>query len=287
MSDNNDEKTGKIRDVVTGIIGAGTTAAGVATSNPILAAGGISAVLQSILNSTIRGRSEQWYDELAKGLKKLEDKVDDFKFEEKIKDPRVTSAIIETTLSAVKTDRDEKKLMLRNAVLNISKTTSGNLDKEIIFLRLIDEFTPSHVQVLQILAEPEPHIIQIVGQNTGMMNFEVPNNFISITGLPQQMYDLILNELRAKGLLSSRETRILAVNQDLASTAPSSGPVDAYYCGPGGDAVPIPFTHSHQLPSALQQCSTSIHNITVESKNYVSQLGYEFLEMIKNPLTDD
>ena len=286
MTDDGD-KIEKIKNGITGVVGAIATGAGVATGNPFLVAGGISSILQSILSSTISGRSNQWYNELSEDFKKLEDKVDGFNFEEKINDPRVASAIIETTLSAIKTDRDEKKQMLRNAVLNISTTSSDNLDKELIFLRLIDEFTPSHVKVLQILAEPEQHVIQIIEQDPNKTGFEVPNNFISITELGQEMYDLILNDLRAKGLLATQETRYLAVYPNRASSAPSSGPIEEHYSGSGGEAIPISFTDIHDLPENVQQFSSSIRNITVESKNYVSSLGYEFLNMIKNPLTDE
>jgi len=281
-SDSSDEKTkkvgqlDKIKNAVTGLAGAGATAAGIATGNPLLVIGGATAVFSSILNPTINEWRNQWFEDLRTDFQRLEKKVHGFNFEEKLKDPKIAGVVIEATLSAIKTHKDEKKKILRNAVLNITIGTNIEEDIQIILLKLIDDLSPSHVKILQILADPEKIIRQIVQGK--IKNFNIPDDFNNFyLKIPPYIFSYLINDLKNMNLLSSRGPHSIGLGQSSSSSAPSSGPVTVYGSGPEGQPVEVTSSHT---PSAMDM---TIQNIMKESMDYVTPLGLQFLDIIKDP----
>lgn len=148
-------KLEKIKNLSTGIAGGAVVGAGIATANPLLAIGGATVVFGSIMNPIINGWRNKWFDDLYTDFKKLEGKVDGFNWEEQLKKPEVAGVLIETTLSAIKTANEEKRELLRNAVLNIALGTNIEEDIRAIILRLIDEMSPTHVKILRYFENPQ------------------------------------------------------------------------------------------------------------------------------------
>jgi len=150
-------KLEKIKNVVTGVAGATAVGVGVATVNPLLAIGGATAVFGSIMNPIINDWRNKWFEDLERDFNKLKEKIEDFDWEEQIKKPEVASVLIETTLSAIKTANEEKRELLRNAVLNMSLGTNIQEDTRAIILRLIDEMSPTHVKILRYFENPKKY----------------------------------------------------------------------------------------------------------------------------------
>ena len=88
--------------------------------DPLLAIGGATTVFANIINPVTAGWRDKWCDDLYRDFKRLEEKIDGFSFEEQLQKPEVASVLIETTLSAIKTAKEEKRELLRNAVLNVT-----------------------------------------------------------------------------------------------------------------------------------------------------------------------
>jgi hypothetical protein len=113
--------------------------------------GSITEVLSMVLAPAVARRRDTWFKELADALEEAERKIDGFRVENLTQDEAFVSAVIEATRSAISTQKDEKRVLLRNALLNIATGRAPGEDKQHIYLRLIDEFTPSHVKALKLI----------------------------------------------------------------------------------------------------------------------------------------
>ena len=125
-----------------------------ATSNPLLFLGGASAVFGSLMNPIINDRREDYFQKLLNDYERLTKKIDGFDFEKIIREPKVVDAIIQSSLIAIKTHQEEKRALLRNAVLNISQGINIEDDMQTMYFQWIDELTPTHIQLLSFFNEP-------------------------------------------------------------------------------------------------------------------------------------
>lgn len=141
----------KIKDASSGIAGGASMVAGIFTGNPLLTIGGATSLFGSIISPTINGWRNQWFEDLLIDFRKLEHKVDGFNFEEKLKDPKIISIILEATLTAIKTGEQEKHKILRNAVLNMSLVTDVKDDEQHLVLNTLSQLSPTHIVILQDL----------------------------------------------------------------------------------------------------------------------------------------
>jgi hypothetical protein len=62
--------------------------------------------------------------------------------------------VLPASTIAMRTDREEKLRMLRNALINAVLPGAPEEHEQITFLRFVDELTPAHVRMLAFLADP-------------------------------------------------------------------------------------------------------------------------------------
>src|SRR5581483_2236575 len=117
-----------------------------------------------LLSSPVANRRDAWLEDLERRLRELETKVAGFRFEDLRQNERFVSAVLHSTQVAMRTHQAEKREALRNAVLNIA-VANPNLPADafqMIFLNLIDRFTPAHLQILSHIRDrastPKPEI---------------------------------------------------------------------------------------------------------------------------------
>lgn len=103
-------------------------------------------VASNFMGPSFQKRREEWWTELASGLESVEARLEDL-----FADEAFITAAIQATEIALKTHKHEKRILLRNALVNIAAGRSPNDDLQHIYIRAIDDFTPSHVVVLDLL----------------------------------------------------------------------------------------------------------------------------------------
>jgi hypothetical protein len=108
-------------------------------------------VIARFLVPGVERRREEWFKELADDFDRLKEQVDGFDIESLARNEAFVSATIQATRIAIGTHQDEKRQLLRNALLNIAMSNAFSEDMQHIYIRLIDEFTPSHVKILYFL----------------------------------------------------------------------------------------------------------------------------------------
>jgi hypothetical protein len=116
------------------------------------------------------------------GLNDLSRKVEGLTPERLIADEAFVSAFAHATQAALKTHQAEKIEALRNAVLNVAIGSAPSEDLQLIFLNMIDSFTPKHMQVLRFLTDRNPDTFQVLRSQ-------------------RDLIDQIINDLNSRGLL--------------------------------------------------------------------------------------
>ncbi|GAA2662242.1 hypothetical protein [Paractinoplanes durhamensis] len=108
--------------------------------------------LNELAGRRLADRRTAWLNDLAEKVHSLEDQIGDFEkltSEDAFMDALTTAAQI-----ADRTSRVEKLRVLRNAVVNSVMPGAPDLDAQQLFLDLIDRFTPTHVRMLRLIADP-------------------------------------------------------------------------------------------------------------------------------------
>jgi hypothetical protein len=145
--------------------------------------GGAASELLGLLSSPIAQRRDDWFSDLARRLRDLESHVKGFHFEDLAKNDQVVSAIAYATHAALRTHQAEKLDALRNVVLNVASGNSLPEDLQLIFLNLVDTFTPKHLQVLSFFEHPDHAMREILRRQ-------------------RDLTDLVVIELDNRGLLT-------------------------------------------------------------------------------------
>lgn len=118
-------------------------------------AGGPAAELFSlVIAPSLEKRRVQWMEEVAGGLKAVENATEGFSIEGLKDNERFVSIILNASQSAIRNHQQEKREALRNAVLNVARGSGLAEDTEAIFLSLIDRYTTWHLRILRLFQNP-------------------------------------------------------------------------------------------------------------------------------------
>jgi hypothetical protein len=152
------------------------------------------AELLGLLSSPVMERRDDWWSDLQRRLRDLEGRVEGFRFDNLGENPQFVSAILHATQSASRTHQSEKLAALQNAVVNVALAKAPSENLQLIFLNLVDSFTPTHLLMLKHFQGRD---------RTGVAGFREQRD----------LTDLVIRDLREKGLL--RDTRPYAAqNRD-------------------------------------------------------------------------
>lgn len=123
----------------------------VVSAIPVL--GGVAAeILGRCIASPLSRRQQIWMESVAQELVELQAPRPGFLLEDLQDNERFVSATLQATQAALKTHSEEKRRALRNALLNVVLSTSGDESEQEMFLYLVDRLTPFHLQVFGFVA---------------------------------------------------------------------------------------------------------------------------------------
>jgi hypothetical protein len=126
--------------------------------------GSLNELLSTVLAPAVSRRRDEWFKELADGLDQLESKVKGFRPEDLAKNEQFVSATIQATRIALGIHQNEKRAMLRNALLNVAVGNGPDEELQQVYLNAIEAFTPSHVRVLKALWRGDNELIEKHGR---------------------------------------------------------------------------------------------------------------------------
>jgi len=93
-------------------------------------------------------RFTDWCEQLRLRLNELSQKVDGLTPQALATNDAFISAFAQATQAVIRTHQKEKLEALRNAVLNVAVAKAPSEDMQLMFLNLVDSFTPIHLQIL-------------------------------------------------------------------------------------------------------------------------------------------
>jgi hypothetical protein len=108
-------------------------------------------LLDLVLTPSLLKRKDKWMKELADVVEELKERVDGFKIGNLVENEAFVSATIKATRIAASTNQDEKRIILRNALINIGLGKGPKDEVKELFLDAIEAFQPSHIKVLNVL----------------------------------------------------------------------------------------------------------------------------------------
>jgi len=146
---------------------------GALSGSPIPIAGGIAAeIFGLVLAPPLSKRRDAWFESLAERLKVVETKLESLG-----ENPAFVTTVLQATQIAVRTHQEEKLEALRNAVVNSASDEVLEEDIRVVFLNLVDTFTPTHLHILKYFQDrssfDERPIRRLILDSTAVTNMMV------------------------------------------------------------------------------------------------------------------
>jgi len=159
-----------------------------------------------IITPPLEKRRTEWLIDIFTRLKQLEEKVEGFKIENLAENEIFISTLLYATQVAMRTHLREKLDALRNAVINSAVKLPIDENLQLIFLNLVDRYTPWHLIILHFLEDPRQYGVRnnisypswSMGGTSAVLEFAMPE----LKG-KRDFYDQIVRELFSNGLLNS------------------------------------------------------------------------------------
>lgn len=169
--------------------------------------GALAVLLESVFSEPIDNRKKKWFEELAKSVNVLSEKIDGISAESLSKDPSFISLSLEATNIALRTHSNKKLKSLNNIIKNSIIIKDVNESKKMIFLRIIGEMTPLHIDLFNFLLSPEEYIKKhskklIFNLNDFGTSLQAIWSKIQVgENVDHNFNNLIVNDLKAYGLV--------------------------------------------------------------------------------------
>jgi len=171
-----------------------------------IAGGPLALAFGAVMGWAYSRRMELWLDELAEAVSELQDQVESLDFDALSQDEDFVDAVVHATRAAEGAHQREKIEALRNAVLNVALPGAPDTDLIRIFLRYLDEFTPSHLRLLAFLDDPRgsydirgiPKPTLMMGGRSHLLEEALPE----FTGR-RDFYDPLASDLERAGLANA------------------------------------------------------------------------------------
>ncbi len=162
----------------------------------------ITIVASQFLGPSLAKRQIEWWKEMADAFEAEERKNEAFRTEHAFESESFITAVVQASRIAVSTHQHEKRILLRNALMNIATGRAPGEDMQHIYLRLIDEFTPSHVAILGFLWRAAPRLAKAHGGTLpANLSFQqVLDELEPQYQREHQLVEQILQDLLSRGL---------------------------------------------------------------------------------------
>lgn len=114
----------------------------------------LAATLSALFSATQENRTRQWMEEMAEVVQAVLDRVEDLEAKDLAENTAFYDAAVAAARIATATSAAEKHQALQNALFNVGIGDGLEADKRAIFLRYVDELTPSHIALLRLADNP-------------------------------------------------------------------------------------------------------------------------------------
>ncbi|MBA2336800.1 MAG: hypothetical protein H0V96_03405 [Acidimicrobiia bacterium] len=198
------------------------------------AGGLLAATLSALFSATQENRTRAWMEEMAEVVQALIDRVEDLEAEDLAKNPAFYDAAVAAARIATATSAAEKHQALQNALFNVGIGDGLDADKRAIFLRYVDELTPSHLALLR-LADNPPRWFEARGlawPGGGLLG--VVKVVFPAWANDESFIDTLAADLSSRGLTDGLPLRVMMTDNGVKAqrTKPKGHEFMAFISGP-------------------------------------------------------
>jgi hypothetical protein len=157
---------------------------------------GASDLFEYFVAPPMQKRLEKWQQEISQALLYLEENQG-VKLEELQSNEQFITIVAQATTIAIRTHQKEKLVALKNVIVNSASSPKTEEDLQLIFIRFVDELTPSHLYLLRFFINNEdkikflksyPSIYQLVSENIS----DTPS---------KDRFKMLIGDLSVRGLI--------------------------------------------------------------------------------------
>jgi hypothetical protein len=163
-------------------------------------------ILSLILAAPVVRRRDEWIVEVASAVDDILNWKEGFTLENLQQNEQFISTLIVATRIATSTHHREKRRMLRNILVKIGTSCNIDEDLQFVYLRLVDDLSPTDVKILEFFWRGNSRIVAI---NGGMMPLGNKRQEFVDELLPElrgkSHVDQIIQDLRSRGLCTAQD----------------------------------------------------------------------------------
>jgi hypothetical protein len=172
-------------------------------SIPVFGSAAAVELFQMLIMPAMENRKQAWMEAVAEGLRQLESKHH-FTIEDLAKNEVFIDTLMQASQSSLRTNNQEKRAALRNAVLNAALPNSSDESLQQMFIRWVDEFTVWHLRILHFFQDAQgwlkkegrPH------PNTNYIHGILTYAYPDLTD-KRDLYNQIWSDLYNRGLVNT------------------------------------------------------------------------------------
>jgi len=161
-------------------------------------------LFSAIITPPLSRRRDEWIQQIADGLRLLENQVEGFRIENLSENETFITIVMQASQAAIRNHQEEKLIALRNAVLNSALLNDLEVDLQQMFLIFVDSLTAWHLRILKFFEDPrgwgETHGITYPNWTMGGPSTVIEHSFPMLRGR-RDFYDQIVKDLYSRGLL--------------------------------------------------------------------------------------
>ena len=144
----------------------------------------------------LQKRLEKWQEDIAAALRYLEDNQG-VKLETLQNNELFITIVAQATSVAVRNHQREKLDALSNAIMSSALNPSMDDDLQLIFIRFIEELTPSHLHLIRFFVSHEDDLILLTSYPS--IYQLVSNTFANL--ISKDQFKMFLGDLNTRGLI--------------------------------------------------------------------------------------
>ena len=150
-----------------------------------------------LFTAPLERRRQEWMNAVADALTELE-KDRGIRLEQLQSNEAFISVLVQATQAAIRNHQKAKIRALRNAVTNSAVGAAIEEDLQLLFIRFVDELTPSHFSLLQFFREHEHDFETLESYEQLFQSFSPNPKSVTIT---RDEFRLFCEELQSRNLL--------------------------------------------------------------------------------------
>lgn len=158
--------------------------------------GSVVEIFKAVLATPLEHRTQEWRRIIVAAIEQLQNA--DANIVPRLKDSEeFQSVLLQATWAAIRNHQHEKLTALHNAVINTAHGTDVPSDRQLLFVRYVDELSPSHLVVMDFFTQHETEVARLESfQNLHEVFLRASNQRIE-----PQFFKLVCDDLKARSLV--------------------------------------------------------------------------------------